>query len=224
MTDFEHSLIPSRPTEQPVLNGDIVVLPPEYEGYMNFYAVLRQGTIRVIDLAEALLRDDQEIPDPALDPKGHRQQAMTRYGIYGPIPEMSATLGWYHIPRLRYIVNREPDKYSPGFKPPALKHFIGINDPIIAVLHCTTILIDQADSREPLRPIFTEFPARYLDKIDISGQTAGDRFNWDALREAERVISQFRWNPLRKVLSWQEGLGSTIIDGSIQTPLLRAED
>ena len=222
MTDIERSLILPSPTEQPVLIGDIVVLPSEHGGYQNFYAILRQGTTQVIDLAEELLRDDPEIPDPQKNPHGHKQQAMMKYGIYGPIPSMPATMGPYHLARLRHIVKSEPDDYSPGFKPLALEHFIGLNDPIIALLRCTTILIEQADSCGPLRPVFTDFPARDLSIIDISGETVGDRINWDPLREAQRKIDDFRREHLRSVLSWQKVLDSRIIDGTLQTRILSA--
>lgn len=208
-------LSPSDSTQPLEQGSNIVQLLPEHEGYRNFYAMLRQSTLRVITIAEALLHDDPEIPDPEINPQGHRNKAMEKYGIYGPIPTMPVDMGHYHLARLHLIAISSPDSYSPGFKPPALKHFLGLHDPINTLLHCTEILIEQADNHEPLRLVFTDFPAQNLSQIYISSKPHEDRFILHALGEAQMKIYNFTQKHLVNVLSWQANLGGPVIDGSL---------
>lgn len=211
MTDIERSITLLNGPHRS-LYGDIVVLPPEYEGYQTFYAMLHHGTFQVIHAAEALLRDDPEIPDPITNPGSHRNQAMKKYGIYGPIPEMAATLGHYHLARLRLIATSAPDTYSPGFKPPALKHFLGLNDPAEALLHCAELLVEQAATNPPLRPAFQSFPIEWLRRIQLPIFILPDLSYGDSLTVAAQRFDRFMADRARQILDWQEANG--IIDAT----------
>ncbi|GEM_PF-4730175 len=207
MTQFERRLIQTVVNGPPVIVDEIEVSPPEDSGLGKFYAILRPGTLRVLKAAETLLRDDPEIVDPLVNPQGYYKQVMEKYGIYGHIPEMDPLLGYYHLTKLVYIATSEPEIHSPGFKPPALQHFIGLNDPIDALLHCAEILTDQANHHQALRPAFVGFPAQQLYEIDISGVVMRDQPIED-LRYTVQQIDGYRQNHLKEMLSWQGDLDS----------------
>lgn len=207
MPNNETTLAVFGPSESTGVSGDIVVLSPEYEGFHTFYALLRRGTPQVIDAAEALLGNDPEIPDPRINPQNHFQQALRKYGVYGPIPEMAATLGRYHLANLRLIATSTPNTYSPGFKPPALKHFLGLNDPAEALLHCTGLLVEQAATSPPLRPAFQSFPIKELRQIQIPVCIPPHLSYRNVLNIAAQRFDRFMADHSRQILDWQETVG-----------------
>ena len=67
MAKNEVDLIPFDPTIQAVPDSNIGILPQERGGFGYFYAILRPGTLQVINAAQKLLHNDTELPEPQLE-------------------------------------------------------------------------------------------------------------------------------------------------------------
>ncbi len=188
------------------ISGEIVTLPPEMAGLQQFYSLLRRSTLEAIDLADQLIRDDPDSPDPETNPDAHKNFAMHKYGIHlklPQIPDMPDYQGIFSIPRFLRLVESAPPTYSPGYKSPSLNSF-GFSDSAEAVISGATTLIDHADFYKPLRPAFKNFPAKRLAEMEVWPETiSAEETHRKFIRKIIPDIDNFRTYQLKKVLSWQ---------------------